>query len=175
MEGSSCLIQVQEDWGDRICWVGRWCLLHLVFLQGHANGAVAIPDKVAWGMPESPLDPPSRFPFRRDWPCNLLLAVILMSMTCWGLPPLRVGSPSSHGSRWPLTRWMGSQNISCTWGQAYNALSIGDWWLCPHFDPPSCTRGSGSPHWSGIVHLDHVCPSNPLPLGLWWGYGSKEF
>ena len=39
---------------------------HLVLLQGYADGVGAIPNKAAQGMLESPLDPPSRFPFRRD-------------------------------------------------------------------------------------------------------------
>ena len=54
-----------------MCWVGKWHLLHLVLLQGYANGVGAIPSKAAWGMLESPLDPPSRFPFRRDCPSAL--------------------------------------------------------------------------------------------------------
>ena len=100
---------------------------------------------------------------------HLLLVVMLMRMTCWGLTPLTVGSPSSHGGKEFPKKWMGSQNISCTWGQAYNALSRGDWQLCPHFGPPSHTKGSGSPCWSGIVHLDHVCQSGPLSWGTLMG------
>ena len=164
MEGGSHLIRVWEDWGDGMCQVGRWCFLCLVLLHGHTNGLGAIPNKAAQGMPESPLDPLSRFPFRRDWPCTLPAGSYANEDDLSG-PPFPEGWQSFQlWSRWPLTRWMGSQNISCTWGPAYNAPSIGDWQLCPHFDPPSCTRGSGSPHWSGVVHPDHVCPSNPSPL-----------
>ena len=96
---------------------------------------------------------------------HLLLAVMPMRMTHWGLPPLRVGSPSSCGSGGFPMRGMGSWNICYTRGQAYNAPSRGDWWLCPHFGPPSCTKASGSPHWSGVMCPDHVCLSGPLPLG----------
>ena len=92
---------------------------------------------------------------------HLLLAVMLMRMTHWGLPLLRVGSSASHGGGGCPMRWTGIWNIYHPQGQAYNVLSRGDWWLCPHFGPPSCTKGSGSSHWSGAVHLDHVCPSGP--------------
>ena len=92
----------------------------------------------------------------------ILLVVMPMRRTHWGLPPLRVGSPSGHGSGWFPMRWMSGWNIYCTWGRAFNALSGGDWWLCPHFGPPSHTEGSGSPHWSGIAHLDHVYLSGSL-------------
>ena len=34
-------------------------------------GQKATPDKVAQGMPDPPLDPPSRFPFRKDQPSTL--------------------------------------------------------------------------------------------------------
>ena len=71
MGNSSSPIQVWEDWGDGMHWVGGWHLLHLVFLQGHADEVGTIPDKAAWEMLESPLDPLSRFPFRRDWPSAL--------------------------------------------------------------------------------------------------------
>ena len=53
---------VQEDWGDGMCWIGGWCLLHLVLLQGHASGMGVIPNKAAQGMQESPLSPLSRVP-----------------------------------------------------------------------------------------------------------------
>ena len=35
-------------------------------LRGCTDGVGVIPNKVAQGMPESPLDPPSRLLFRRD-------------------------------------------------------------------------------------------------------------
>ena len=54
-----------------MCWVGEWHLLSLGLLQGCANGVGAILSKAARGMLESPLDPPSRFPFRRDCPSAL--------------------------------------------------------------------------------------------------------
>ena len=54
-----------------MCWVGKWCLLHLVFLQGYADGVGAITSRAAQGMLESPLDPLSRFPFGRDLPSAL--------------------------------------------------------------------------------------------------------
>ena len=97
---------------------------------------------------------------------HLLLAVTPTRMTHWGLP-----SPEGWQA---FQLWQqrvsdeggsASWNISCTWGWAYNALSGGDWWQCLHFGPPSHTKDSESPHWSGIVHPDHVCPSGPLPLG----------
>ena len=96
---------------------------------------------------------------------HLLLAVTLMRMIHQGLPLLRASSPSSHGGRWSPMRWMGSQNTSFIQGWAYSAPSRGDWQLCPCSDSPSCTKGSGSPCWNGMVPLDHVCPSDPLLLG----------
>ena len=164
-KGSCYLICVWEDWGDGMCWVGGWCLLHLVLLQGHVNGVGVIPNKVAWGMQESPWILCLGSCLGEIDLVDLLLAVMLMRMTCQGLPSLRVGSPSSHGGGWSPMRWMGSQNISHTQGQTYNDPSRGDWWMCPPVGPPSCTKGSGSPYWSGIVCPDHVCPSGPLPLG----------
>ena len=54
-----------------MCWAGGWHLLSLVLLQGHADGVGAIPNKVAQGMLDPPLDPLSRFPFGKDLPIAL--------------------------------------------------------------------------------------------------------
>ena len=70
-----------------MCWVGGWHLLCLVLLQGHAGGAGVIPNKAARGMPESPLDPPSRFWFRRDWPRALHAGSFANEVTHQDLPP----------------------------------------------------------------------------------------
>ena len=136
---------------------------------GHTNGVGAIPNKVAWGMPESPLSPLSRFPFRRGWPHTPPADGYADEDDSLGPPSLEGWHPSGHGSKGFQKRWMGSHNTFCTWGWAYNAPSGGGWWLCPHFGPPSHINGSGSPHWSGIVHLDHVCQSGPLPWGTLMG------
>ena len=80
-----------------------------------------IPDKVALGMPDSPLDPPSHLG-QIDF-VHLLLAVMQMRMTHWQLPPLWVAIPSAHGGGWPLMRWMGSCGTSHTPGLAYNVPS----------------------------------------------------
>ena len=108
-----------------MCQVGGWCLLHLVHLEGCADGVGLSPirwPKGCWNLPEV-LCPGS---------ClgeidlvHLLLAVMLMRMTHQCLPPLRVGIPSAHGSRWPPMRWMGSHGISHTPGIAYNVPSKG--------------------------------------------------
>ena len=85
-----------------MCQVGGWHLLHLVLLQGHTDEVEAIPNKVAQGTLDPPLDPPSRSHFGKIDLAHFMLVVMLMRMTHLDLPPLRVGSLSIHGSRWRL-------------------------------------------------------------------------
>ena len=85
----------------------------------------AIPNKVARGMLESPLDPhPGSCLGEIDF-VHLLLVVMPMRMTHWHLPSLWVGIPSACGGRWPPMRWMGSHGTSSTQGPAYNVPSRG--------------------------------------------------
>ena len=129
--------------------------------QGLCQWAGGVPSRAAQGKLSSP------------WPlCSdswlgeinsgcLLLAVTLMRLTHQALPPLRVDSSASCGSRGCLMRLTGSCNICHTPGQACSAPFKGGWWLSPHSGSPSHTRGSKSCHWSGKGHLGHVCP--PVP------------
>ena len=129
-----------------------------------------IPNKAAWGMLESALDPPSKLPFRRDWPHTPPAGSYTNEDDSLGPP-----SPEDWQSFW-LWWWMASNEVDRQPKQffAHKAqpivhCPIGDWWLYPHFDPPCHTRGSGSPHWNGTVCPDHVCPSNTLPFGTAMG------
>ena len=123
--------------------------------------AGGVPNKAAQGKPNPPWLLCSDSWLGEINSICLLLEVIWITLTCQGLPLLRVGSSAGHGSGGCLVRWMGSCNIFHTLGQAYSAPSKGGWWLSPHSGPPTHTRGSGLCHWSGIVHPGHVCPSVP--------------
>ena len=158
-----------------MCWVGGWHLLHLVILHDHADGAGAIPNKVAWGILDPSLDPLSRSWLRKDWPSTLCASSYADEDDSLGPPSPRVGSPSNHGGRQPLMWQTGSQNISHIWGLACNALFAGGWQWCPHCDPLSQTKGSGSAHWSGVACLDCVCHQPHYLWGLGWGYCSEKY
>ena len=85
-----------------MCWASGWHLLHLVLLHRHADGAGAIPGKVAQGMPDPPLDPHPHYCLGKIDLAHFVLVVMPRRMAHWDLPPLRVGSPSGHGGGWPL-------------------------------------------------------------------------
>ena len=106
-------------------------------------GAGTIPNKAAWGMPESPLDPPSKFPFRRDWPSALCAGSYTNEDDSTGPPSaMRVGSPSSHvavDGHW-CDGWAAG-NISHIQGPACNALSAGGWQWCLSFWPSFLHQG----------------------------------
>ena len=126
--------------------VGRWLFLHLILLLIPYWLGGSIPNKVAQQMLDPPIDPPSRFPL---WEGQ-------SSIFCAGGYTDKddsLGPPSPEGwqffqpwSRWPLTWWTGSRNITCIQDPTCNALSLGGYWQCPHFDILFCTRSSGSPH-----------------------------
>ena len=82
-----------------MCWVGKWHFLHLVLLQGHTDGAGIIPSRVAQGIPDPPLDPHPGSLLGKIGLVHFVLVLMPMRMTHQDLPPLRVGSPSGHGSR----------------------------------------------------------------------------
>ena len=117
-----------------------------------------VPDRAAWWKSSSP------WPLCSDsWLGDinsgcLLLTVILMMLTHWGLPPLRVDSSAGCGSKGCLMTLMGSCNICCTPGWACSALFESGWQLSPHSGPPFHTRGSKSCHWSSKGQPVHVCP-----------------
>ena len=48
-----CLVQTCGKRGDGTLQVGGWCLLHLVLLQGCADGWGGVSNKAAWGKPNS--------------------------------------------------------------------------------------------------------------------------
>ena len=69
-----------------MCWVGRWYLLCLVLLQGHAYGVGGILANLAQGMPDPPLHPHPGSCLGKIDLVHFILVVTLMRMTCWDLP-----------------------------------------------------------------------------------------
>ena len=147
MDDSNSLIQVWEDWGDKYAW-GWWV----------AVPPSDLPPKsilVVWGIStmgqpnECQILPWILHPGSHLGKVDLgycVQAVTLRRMTHQDLPPLKAGSSSGCGTRWPLTWWTGSRSISHIRGPTCNAPSLSGWWWCPHFAPLSCTRDSGWPH-----------------------------
>ena len=70
-----------------MCWVGEWCFLHLVLLQGHADGVGIITGRVAQGMLDPPLDPYPGFHLGKIGLAHFVLVLMQMRMTHLDLPP----------------------------------------------------------------------------------------
>ena len=120
-----------------------------------------VPNKAAWGKSSLPWLLCLDSQLGQINSVYLLQVVIQMKLTHWSLPLLRVDSSASHGGRGCLMRLMSNCNICHTPGWACSVPSKGGWQLSPHSGPSSCTRGSGSCHWSSVGHPGHVCP--PVP------------
>ena len=162
---SSHPIWVQEDWGEGDM-LGWWVVPPLTGSPpGPCWQGRAIPTKLAWGMLDPPLDPMSRFPFRKDWLSVLCASSWANEDDLSGPPSLRVGSSSSHGSGWPLMpiHWMwshwvvrhplGLESDAATWIEVNAQVQ------------------EGRKPWGQIMyaHQPHYL------WGLSWGYCSEKF
>ena len=120
----SCLVKMCRKTGDGMLEVGGRHLLHLVLLQGYADG---------WGCPQQGNPRKAISPgllcldswLRQIDSACLLLVITLMKLIHWGFPPLSADSSAGCGSGECPMRLMGSCYICHTPGIACSALSTG--------------------------------------------------
>ena len=125
-----CERQQQSDLGTgRLRWLG--CVLMVggssfvwSSVQVHADGAGAVPNKMAQRISDPPLDPPSRFLLRKGWPSAFCASSYANQDDSLGPP-----SPGSRQLFWLW--WQMASNVTDGQPKHFsqwicNALSAGD-------------------------------------------------